>query len=165
MILRAALLVAAALALAACHRKEISSRDREEAANVLSEGEFAVTMKDWPRAEGLYVKAAALAPDLADTWMNLGIVRMRLHNPAGARSAYKSALSAYDAHLDREPGDSEAVIRKAYVLVILGRPDDARATVEKAQAKYPDDSRLRGFIENKGMDAMVADPGLKSISP
>jgi tetratricopeptide (TPR) repeat protein len=165
MIPRSALLLAVALALAGCHRKEISTRDREEAANVLSEGEFAVTMKDWPRAEGLYAKAAELAPDRADTWMNLGIVRMRMNNPAGARSAYKSALSAYNAHLDHEPGDSESVIRKAYVLVILGRPDDARAAVEQAQAQHPDDRRLRGFIENKGMDAMVADPGLKSISP
>lgn len=165
MIPRVALVLAAALALSGCHRREITSLERKEAANVLSEAEFAVTLKDWNRAEGLYARAADLCPDSGDTWMGLGIVRMRLNNRGGARSAYKAALSAYDGAIDRDPADSRSVIRKAYVLVILGRAGEARSLVEKAQSRYPEDRRLRAFVENHGLDSMAADPGLKSLSP
>jgi len=165
MIPRVALVLAVALALSGCHRREITSLERKEAANVLSEAEFAVTLKDWNRAEGLYVKAADLCPDAGDTWMNLGIVRMRLNNRGGAKSAYKSALSAYGGKIDHDPADSQSVIRKAYVLVILGRAGEARSVVEKAQSRYPEDRLLRSFVENHGLDKMVSDPGLKSISP
>jgi Flp pilus assembly protein TadD len=139
--------------------------DRKEAANVVSEAEFAVTMRDWSRAEGLYAKAAGLCPDEGETWVGLGVARMRLHKPDGARAAYKSALSAYADDIRHDPSNSIPVIRSASVLVILGRVDDARSLVEKAYAKNPTDQRLRGFVQIKGVDKMAADPGLKAISP
>src|SRR5271167_4308911 len=95
MILRLALVLAVALALCGCHRKKITTLERDEAANMMSEADFAVTMKDWGRAEGLYAKAVGLCPDDGNAWVNLGIARMRLDNRAGARTAYKAALSAY----------------------------------------------------------------------
>lgn len=162
---RSVLVLAAALALAGCHRREITSLQRKEAANVVSEAEFAVTMRDWKRAEGLYAKAVDLCPDAGDTWVNLGICRMRLRDRDGARSAYKSALAAYEAAADSVPADPQDVLRRAYVLVILGRVDEARSAVDRARAKYPDDRRLRTFVENHGVDGFVADPGLKDISP
>jgi hypothetical protein len=51
------------------------------------------------------------------------------------------------------------------VLVILGRADEARSYIEKARASYPDDRLLRSFVESKGIDRMMADPGIKSLSP
>jgi predicted Zn-dependent protease len=90
---------------------------------------------------------------------------MRLHNPDGAKSAYKSALSAYRDAMDKDPTDTISVIRSASILVILGRVDDARTLVDKASAKNPDDRRLRNFVEVKGLDRIAADPGLKEISP
>jgi len=164
--LRLALLAAAAaLILAGCHRREITSLERKEAANIVSEAQFAVTLRDWRRAEGLFAKATVLCPDQGDTWMDLGMVRMRLHNSGGARSAYKSALSVYEDDSKREPSNSVAVIRRAYVLVVLGRVDDARSVVARAQSDHPDDRRLRAFVESKGLDKMIADPGLREISP
>ena len=162
---RLALIVAAALAMTGCHRREISSLTRKEAANVVSEAQFAVTLHDWSRAEGLYAKATGLCPDQGDTWVNLGIVRMRLHDKGGARSAYKSALSAYEDASDLEPANSMPIIRRAYVLVLLGRFDEARSLVEKAAAKRPDDRMLKSFVESKGLDRMQADPSLKEIAP
>jgi tetratricopeptide (TPR) repeat protein len=165
MTVRLALVLAAALALAGCRAKEISSIDRKEAANIVSEAEFAVAIKDWSRAEGLYAKASGLCPDQGETWVGLGVVRMRLHNPNGAREAYKLALSAYDGDIKRDPADSLPVLRCASVLVILGRADEARSLVAGALAKNPEDRRLRDFVEMKGVDKIAADPGLKEVSP
>jgi|CZKI01.1.fsa_nt_gi tetratricopeptide (TPR) repeat protein len=165
MISRVALFSAAALALAGCRAREITSLQRMEAANVLSEAKFAVMMRDWKRAEGLYAKAADLCPDAGDSWLNLGMVRMHLDDRNGARSAYKSALSAYKADYDRDPANSQAMVRRAYVLVILGRTEEARAAVEKARSRRPEDWRLRSFVENHGVDGLLLDPGLKEITP
>lgn len=162
---RLASVLAAAIALVGCRAKEISSIDRKEAANVVSEAEFAVTLKDWSRAEGLYAKAAKLCPDEGETWIGLGIARMRLHDPSGARDAYKSALSAFDEDTRRDPTNTIPVIRGASVLVILGRTDEARARIDKACASNPDDRRLRAFVEAKGVDRIASDPGLREVSP
>jgi Flp pilus assembly protein TadD len=162
---RLALVTAAALALAGCRAKEITQLERDEAANDVSDADFAVTIKDWARAEGMYAKAAKLCPDEADVWMNLGIVRMRLHNSGDARTAYKAALSAYKDSLKKDPSQSVTVIRIAYVLTVLGRADEARTVVADALQKTPDDARLREFSEQKAIDKMLADPGVKAVSP
>lgn len=162
---RVALLLAAIVAFSGCHRKQITQLERDEAANLVSEADFAGTVKEWDRAEGLYAKAAGLCPDSGDIWFDLGIARMRQSNHDGARSAFTSALSAYKDDLSREPGNAAPVIRAAYVLVILGRADDARSLAQKAQSKNPDDRALRDFVQNNGVDALLRDPGLKSLSP
>ena len=165
MMQRAVLLLAAVLALTGCHRREITKLERDEAANLVSEAQFAVTLKEWDRAEGLFAKATQLCPDNGDMWVNLGMVRMRLNDHGGARTAYKSALSAFKEELSSNPTNTETRLHRAYILVILGDPDGARSEVEKARAKYPDDRLLRNFIENHGMEKMLADPELKSLSP
>jgi len=162
---RLALLLAAMFALCACRHRQITKLERVEAANMVSEANFAVTVKEWARAEGLYAKAAALCPDAGDYWLNLGLVRMRLGNRDGARSAYKEAVSAYKEAAELDPANSQAVVRRIYVLVVLGRADEARSVLEKARAKNPGDRVLRSFSENRDLDKMVADPGLKSLSP
>jgi Flp pilus assembly protein TadD len=90
---------------------------------------------------------------------------MRLGNRDGARTAYKSALGAYKDAADLDPANSKAVIRRIYVLVVLGRADEARSVLDKARAKTPADRLLRSFSENDGLSKMIADPGLKSVSP
>lgn len=165
MSVRLALVLAVGVVLAGCRAREISSIDRKEAANIISEAQFAATLKDWSRAEGLYTRAAALCPDQGETWAGLGVVRMRLHNPSGARDAYKSALEAYRDDVRRDPSDAVPVIRSASVLVILGRTDEARSLVNDAFAKNPGDRRLKNFVEMKGVDRIAADPGLKDVSP
>lgn len=162
---RVALLLAAAVVLAGCRAREITSLERMEAANMVSEADFAVTLRDWPRAEGLFTKAAETCPDEGDIWINLGIVRMRMHNPDGARSAYKAALADYRDDFKKDSSDSVPVIRQAYLLVILGRPDDAHSLIDKTYAKYPDNRRLKNFVEVSGLNKIIADPGLKEISP
>jgi Flp pilus assembly protein TadD len=165
MTVRLALVLAVGVVLAGCRAREITSIERKEAANVISEAEFAMTLKDWSRAEGLYAKAVALCPDQGETWTGLGVARMHLHNPSGARDAYKSALAAYRDAIKLDPSDSIPVIRSASLLVILGRTDEARSLVDGAFAKNPGDRRLKNFVEMKGVDKIAADPGLKEVSP
>jgi Flp pilus assembly protein TadD len=162
---RLALVLAAAVLLAGCHKREITKLERDEAASDVSEAEFDVTMKDWGSADALYAKATALCPDQGETWVRLAIVRVHLHNSDGARDAYKSALSAFEDDFKLDPANSASLIRGATVLVILGRADEARSLIDKAYAKNPDDHRLRNFVEMKGVDRIVADPGLKEVTP
>jgi Flp pilus assembly protein TadD len=165
MTFRPALVLAAALVLAGCRQRVITPLERDEAANDVSEANFALTLHDWTRAEGLYAKATELCPDEGDAWASLGVVRMRLHNPNGARSAYKSALSAYEADGRRNPADTALVIRRAYLLVLLGRQDEARSLIDRARSELPADRRLRSFVEARGLEKMTADPAIKELSP
>jgi Flp pilus assembly protein TadD len=162
---RLALATAAVLALAGCRAKEISKEQREQAHLDASDAEFAVTIHDLSRAEGMFAKAAELCPDEGDTWMKLGIVRMQLKNPDGARQAYKSAVGAFKDAQKADPSDSTAILKRAYVLVLLGRSDEARSVVADAAAKAPDDHRLQQFIEMKAVDKMLADPAVKQLCP
>jgi Flp pilus assembly protein TadD len=162
---RPALVLAAALALAGCRQRVPTQLERDEAANDVSEANFALTVHDFARAEGLYAKATDLCPDEGDAWVSLGITRMRLSNPGGARSAYKSALDAYRENARSDPSNTVLTIRRAYVLVILGRADEARGLIDDARSRYPDDRRLRSFVEARGLDKMMADPALKELAP
>ncbi len=162
---RAGLLVAAALLAPGCRHREITKLEREQSASLVSEAQFAMTLRDWARAEGLLAQAAGLCPDSGDTWTNLGMARAHLHNAGGARSAYKSALDAYADALDHDPADGTIVVRRATVLVLLGRADDARSYLAKQAASHPDDARLRAFVDGKAVDRMLADPSLKDVTP
>lgn len=162
---RLALAAAAMLLLSGCRAKEISKEQRDQALLDASDADFAVTIHDYQRAEGMFAKAVELCPDEGDVWMKLGVVRVRLKNPDGAREAYKSALKAFKDGYKATPSDSSLVLRRAYVLVILGRGDEARSVVSDAGAKAPDDRRLQEFIQANGVDKMLADPAIKQLSP
>jgi tetratricopeptide (TPR) repeat protein len=162
---RQALVLAAALSLAGCARKEISAIDREQAANMASEAEFAATVKEWARAEGLYAQAAKLCPDSGDLWLALGVARMHLGDRSGARDAYKAAASACKAAFKADPTNSRAVGQQAYALVVLGRLDDARSVASKALKDHPDDAFLRDLVDGGQLERVIADPALKDISP
>jgi Flp pilus assembly protein TadD len=165
MIARVALVLAAALTFSGCAKREITPLDRAQAANMASEAEFAATVREWDRAEGLYAKAAELCPDSAETWMALGVVRMHLGDHSGARTAYKSAASACKSAFDRDPKDSNAVMGQAYALVVLGRQDEARSVVDRAYRDHPDDRLLRELVEGGGLEKLIASPRLKDVSP
>ena len=158
--------LAAALAagLAGCSRKAISTLDRKEAANVISEAQFATTVRDLPRAETLALQAATLCPDTGDYWLLLGTLQVRNGKKGDAKSSYASALDAYKDQYKQAPGNSQLLIQQAYVLVLMGRPDDARAVIDKAHDRNPDDWGIKKLVESKVVDHMVADPSLKALS-
>src|SRR5688500_11319136 len=94
----------ALVALAGCKPKpeDITPLQRKEAASLMSEAEFAMTLRDYTRAEPLFEKAAKLCPDDGEYWLGLGVTRRRLGNLPGAKAVYEKARSAYGDEFKRD---------------------------------------------------------------
>lgn len=154
------------LATAGCKPKPkvIPSLQRKEAANLVSEAQFAVTMRDHARAEPLFEKAAKLCPDNGEYWFSLGVTRKRLGNTSGAKAAYEKARAAYHDAYEIDQNQSDALLQELYVLALLGKVDEAHAVLEKAQKKNPSNVHLRSFAESKQLDRVIAEPGFKEMA-
>ena len=142
-------------------KPKITELQRKQADHLAAEAQFALTLKDWARAEGLLAQAAQLVPDTGSLWVTLGSVRMRLGNKSGAKAAYESALKAFKADAETDPKDPEPWLKQMQVLALLGRTSDARAQLERTARQFPDNRSVRGFVENKQLDRMLADPMFK----
>lgn len=161
------LLVAlASLFLGGCKpkAKEITSLQRKEALNLVTEAQFALQLKDYARAEGLLTKASALCPDTAKYWIDLGSMRVRLGQKDTARNAYKEGLSLYEAEAKANPTDPKPVMMQIYALALLGRVDDARATLVRGQKLFPEDRTMKAYADGKQIDKMIADPRFREIA-
>jgi tetratricopeptide (TPR) repeat protein len=159
------LVCVALLGLAGCGRKaEVTSLQRKTAANLVSEAQFAVTLRDYARAEGLYAQAAEVCPDTGDYWLNLGVMRKRLNNRSGAKAAYARAADAFRDAYERDPKQPELVLQQVNALALLGKTDDARATLEKARKKHPENRTIRVFVENGQLERMLSDPTFKELA-
>jgi tetratricopeptide (TPR) repeat protein len=158
------LLALAMLTGAGCSRGKprISALDRKTAANLVSEAEFAVQLRDYPRAADLYERAARLCPDDAAYDLGLGQCRRRLDQTAAARDAYEAALKLY--RQAAEGGDTRMIVQEIYLLALLGKVDDARSLIEKAQKEHPTDRDIRAFAEGRQLDRIMADPKFKAIA-
>jgi len=145
--------------------KEITQAQRLEAASLVSEAKFAVSVRDFTRAETTLARAAGLCPDLGDTWLDLGRCRVKLGNRGGAKEAYQTALAAYKSDAERDAAIRvPSLLRQIYVLGLLGRVDEARALLAKARKDIPDSVDLRGFDEGRQIDLMLNNPGFKEAA-
>ncbi len=103
-----------------------------------------------------------LCPDTGDYWLELGRCRVRLGNRGTAKDAYKSALAAYQIDATRDAAIRvPSLLRQIYVLALLGRVDEARAVLAKAQKEFPDNRDLRTFAEGRQLDLLLASPVFK----
>ena len=148
-----------------CGRKEITSLQRKEGASLVSEANFAVSLRDYARAEGLFAQAVAACPDTTDYWVGLGTVRRKQDNRAGARTAFEEALKASRATAKREATNGQLRLQQVYIQALLGRVDDARETLSQAQKDLPDSRDIRSFVERNELDRILADPGFKDMMP
>ncbi len=157
---------AAIALLAGCgpKRKEVSDRERKEAAHLASEAQFALSLKDYARTESLLAKAVELTPDAAPLWISLGSARVRQGKKDTAKTAYLGALTAYALEIAEKPEHPESWLKKVYVLALLGRTDEARSFLEKTAKKFPDTRNVKQFVEAKQFDRMLADPIFKDIA-
>ncbi len=159
------LVCVALLGLTGCGRKtEITPIQRKTAANFVSEAQFAVSLRDYARAEDLFAKAVKACPDTGDYWVNLGAMRKRLNDRSGAKKAYQGAVEAFHNAYTADPKQPEMVLQEVYALALLGRIDDARSTLEKARKKHPDSRGIRLFAENRQLDRIIADPSFKELA-
>jgi tetratricopeptide (TPR) repeat protein len=158
------LLILSALFAAGCGRKEITSLQRKEAANLFSEAQFALTLRDYARAEPLLTKVTTLCPDTPEYWQSLGAVRRRLDNRSGAKQAYEQMRDAARDQYKQDDKKTEALLQQVYALALLGQADDARSLLAKAQKNHPDDRALGAFADGKQLDRILADPAFKEIA-
>ena len=145
-------------------QKEITEHQRKEAAHLASEAEFAVTLRDFARAESVLTRVVELCPDTGAYWVSLGSARMRLGNRSRAKASYESALRAYEAEARRDKADAEPWLAQVSVLALLGRGNDGRALLEKIAKRFPENRSVRLFVEQKQLDQMLGDPKFKEIA-
>lgn len=157
-------LIAVLLAFSGCAKKEIPPLQRKQAAHLVSEAEFAATIRDYARAENLLAQATTLCPDTGAYWVSLGSTRVRLNQRDAAKSAFKQALKAFEAAEKNKDEQVEAAVQQIYVLALMGQVDDARALQTKLLKRYPDERRIRAFVEEKRLDRMLADPAFKAFA-
>jgi Flp pilus assembly protein TadD len=154
-----------ALGAAGCGRspqkKEVSELDRKKAEHLASEAQFAMTLRNWTEAEQQLAQAAALDPNAGGVWLSLGSVRKRLGKTGDAKTAYQRALDAFAAEAAAEKTDAGPWLQQVYTLALLGRTDDARAKLAQTAKQFPNDSVVRGFIDGKQLDRVLADPKFK----
>jgi tetratricopeptide (TPR) repeat protein len=144
--------------------KEATEHQRKQADHLLAEADFAITLRDWKRAEGLLTQAGALVPDDGGVWTSLGSVRMRLGNRSAAKEAYNLGLKAYAAAADQSKADAEPWLKQVYVLALLGKTGDARSLLDKIGKQFPGNRNVRTFIDTKQLDRMLADPQFKQLA-
>jgi hypothetical protein len=79
---------------------------------------------------------------------------------------YESAVDAYRAEAAAPDTKNSApvILRQIYALALLGRVDDARALLAKAQKDQPDNRDLRAFAETKQLDGLLASPAFKETA-
>lgn len=162
-------LLAFAVALTGCKDKPaepvpVTRVMRAEAANLVSEAEFAMQLRDFARAEPLLAKAVEVTPDDADYWVLLGNVRRRLGQTDGARTAYRRALAAYESDYSKDATDVGALLQRIYVHALLGEVPQARTLLEQAAKDHPTDRDIQGFVRARGLDQMLADPAFKETA-
>lgn len=156
----------AAFALGGCKPKsaDITSLQRKEAANLVSEAQFAMALKDYARAEGLLAKATTLEFDNGNYWVSLGSMRVRLGQRPAAKKAYESALGAFENAYARDPKATQAYLQQVYALALLGRVDDSRKLLTKVEQKHPNDPSVRAFVQGKQLNAMVKSALFREIA-
>jgi len=159
-------LALAVLALVGCKPKpaDITSLQRKEAANLVSEAQFAMSLRDYARAEGLLAKATVLEFDNGNYWLSLGTMRVRLGQRPAAKKAYESALNAFEAAYKLEPKVPQPCLQQVYALALLGRVSEARTLLASVEQKHPGDPAVRAFVQGKQLDAMLQSALFKEIS-
>ena len=141
----------------------ITPLQRKQAASLVSEADFAVTMKDLPRAEALYRQALELGPDVPLHWQNLGIIQRKQGNLKGARAAYEQALALHsdEYKAGKKP---ESLVQQVWLLSLLGRNAEADKLIRRAQADHPNDPIIRQLADPKKLDAMRHSPDFLAIA-
>ena len=146
-----------------CARKQVTNRDRLEAAHVVSEARFALSVREWARAEALLARAVELAPQ-GDYWMTLGGTRVKLNDRAGAKAAYLAALQTYGEEASRSGATPELLMKQAYVLALLGRQEEGRALIVEAAKRFPLDQKLLDLTDPAAFAKMMSSPRFKDMA-
>jgi tetratricopeptide (TPR) repeat protein len=116
---------------------------------------------EWEESRRWLEEAVKRGATSAEVWHTLGLVRLNLHDDAGARDAYASgakadpkaidcwlglatvalathdwsgALAAYDAAMKLRPGWGDGELARAWALAKLGRREEASRALDHAES-------------------------------
>lgn len=144
--------------------KEVSGSNRAQAEQNFSEAEFAIQIRDHARAEALLARAVELVPEDPNYWLHLGGARKRLGEIEGARKAYKKAQDLVHAAYERDKTAPDPLFAEMEILILLGKPEDARRVYDQAARDHKDDPGMKRFVENRMFDTLLTAPGLKELA-
>ena len=141
----------------------VTSLQRKQAVSLASEADFAVVMKNLPKAEALYRQALELGPDMPVHWQNLGVIQRRQGNVKGARTSYERALALH-ADEYKTGRKTESLVQQVWLLSLLGRHADAEKLIKRAQADHPNDPVIRQLADPRQLEAMRRSPDFQAIA-
>jgi len=159
------LVCAVVLVAAGCSKKskEVPEIVKKEAATLLSEAQFAMSIREYSRAEELITRALKLREDVPEYWVSLGMARRKQDNTGGARKAYNEAL---ELHTDRykEENKPEELAQQAFVLALLGKTDEALKLLEKGLKDHPDSALMKKMADPRGLPRTFQTAEFKALA-
>ncbi len=158
--------MALALAVSGCKDKpkEIPAIARAEAAQYVGEAEFAMQIRDYARAEGLFARAVELDSEQPRYWLHLGSARKHLNNISGARKAYERARELLQLQYRGDKSSPVPLFAEIQVCILLGKPDDAKNVYDRIVRDHGAEAEVKDFVERRLFDELVTDTNLKAMS-
>lgn len=158
------LVLVSTVLLAGCGRKaEITPLQRKQAAALVSEAEFALTIRDFARAEKLLVEATELVSDNGSYWVMLGNLAKHNSHLDVAKQAYTAGAKAFAAAYKAEPTSGKLLMRQMYCEALLGHHDQAKKVLKEARAKHLAEPEIKAF-DDAAYDRMLANPNFNELA-
>jgi tetratricopeptide (TPR) repeat protein len=153
------------LLAAGCSKKvkEVPEVTKMEAATLISEAQFAMSIREYGRAEELIQRAIDLTDEVPEYWVSLGMTRRKQDNTDGARKAYKRALELHKERYE-ESKKPEELAQQAFVLALLGKTDEALKVLENGLKQYPDSPAMKKMADPRGLPSTFQRAEFKELA-
>ncbi|HUT28816.1 MAG TPA: M56 family metallopeptidase [Sedimentisphaerales bacterium] len=125
--------------------------------DIASRAAEAMNAGDFERAQALSAEAVELDPDFAEAWTGMGMACVRAGDYKGAKESYERALSFHQERYRKDPSNANHVQQQIFLLVLLGRDEEAKSLLSRARLQHPEDEQLKKF-EQGGFAALEEDP-------
>lgn len=154
-----------ALAAGGCSKQpqEVPKAVAAEAALLAEEAKFAMSIREYARAQELLQRALKLHPDKPEYWVTLGMTQRKQDNLRDARQSYEKALGM---HKDRYKKDArpEELAQQAFVLALLGKTDEALKLLTQAVKDHPDSPELKRQAAPRGLPRTFQTAEFKALA-
>ena len=117
---------------------------------LMSEAQFASSIREHSRAAELIERAIKLRDDIPEYWVSLGMARRQQDDKSGARKAYEKALGMHAAAYKKSK-DPEQVGHQAFVLGLLGRSEEGLKILGKGIKDHPENAELKKMADPRGL--------------
>lgn len=163
--LLAGLVCAVALAITGCSKEtpEVPKAVAAEAAVLAEEAKFAMSIREYARAQELLQRALKLHPDKPEYWVTLGMTQRRQDNTREARQSYEKALGMHQARYKKDARPEE-LGQQAFVLALLGKTDEALKVLANGVKAHPDSPELKRQADPRGLPRTFQTAEFKALA-